>query len=601
MDEKEPKKKGRPKKKEPIYNETSDTLLMSQQKKEEKVTLEDLQAGYQRILTLAADSAGNMMTKGSKAVMPVFGTLNSLNPFLQNERLKMINTLPSKKSKEEIVQALQAPQSSEQTLRASSWALAATQYLYYKILRGACDIPVYKYYKVPELLSSAEYKSKEFQAEDELVDEWLEVFGVARTLKQKAMEVKRDGKSTYLVRSSIEDDHGKKHVNYATLEKLPTQYVKLTGIGQHGYIASFNMMLFCNPAFSPSQYSEYIQNVWDQMMENGVISKDAKGINQFMPSAASKLKIQYKGREMISNWETKDRTYLFWVQLPQEICYTFASDMSHPWVVPDTAQLFLDLQELTDYAALAGLIASTPLTAILTGEAEYVDNAQPGKTQTKINPEILKGLQDAFNAMTSTNTEAFFAPLKNIQLLSLPNTVNSNEMTSNAIKNFITTSGEGGIIIASDKPSIAQVKGAQLLAESQYDFVTRQFEDAINTIINKLLGLKYHWKIRLWGGIYTMENEKKFLKEAVMSGDKFLMPKLLSSEDLTIRDAHALDIYIDSLDIYDKLEKVALVGSAEDETKNPVGRPAMDEGDVENDATAASKDAGNNVSENKMI
>ena len=98
-----------------------------------------------------------------------------------------------------------------------------------------------------------------------------------------------------------------------------------------------------------------------------------------------------------------------------------------------------------------------------------------------------------------------------------------------------------------------------------------------------------------------MENEKKFLKEAVMSGDKFLMPKLLSSEDLTVRDAHALDIYIDSLDIYDKLEKVALVGSAEDETKNPVGRPAMDEGDIENDATAASKDAGNNVSENKMI
>lgn len=139
------------------------------------------------------------------------------------------------------------------------------------------------------------------------------------------------------------------------------------------------------------------------------------------------------------------------------------------------------------------------------------------------------------------------------------------------------------------------------MAESQYDFVTRQFEDALNTIINKLLGLKYHWKIRLWGGIYTMENEKKFLKEAVMSGDKFLMPKLLSSEDLTVRDAHALDIYIDSLDIYDKLEKVALADSSEDETENPVGRPTMDEGDVENDATAASKDAGNNVSENKMI
>jgi len=335
-------------------------------------------------------------------------------------------------------------------------------------------------------------------------------------------------------------------------------------------------------------------------LETGVISRTSEGAMKFIPSAATKFKSTYKGKEMATNWESKDRTYMFWVQLPQEICYTFCSDNSHVWVVPDTASLFLNLQELTDYSALAGLIASTPLTAILTGEAEYVDNAMPGKTQTKINPEILKGLQDAFNAMTSTNTEAFFAPLKNIQLLSLPNTVNSNDMVSSAIKNFITTSGEGGIIIASDKPSIAQVKGAQLLAESQYDFVTRQFEDALNTIINKLLGLKYHWKIRIWGGIYTMENEKKFLKEAVMSGDKFLMPKLLSSEDLTVRDAEAIDAYINSMDIYDKLEKVALV-DANDEEKNPVGRPKMDENDVENDATAASIDAGNNVSENKMI
>ena len=591
--EKETKKtRGRPKKKEPILNESSETLLMSEEK--QKVTLADLQDGYRKIYQQMSQFAD-----GSQAAMPVFGTLNSLNPFLQNERLKMINTLPSKRSKEEIVQALQAPQSSEQTLRASSWALAATQYLYYKILREACDIPVYKYYKVPELLDADEYKSKAFKEEDELVDEWLEVFGVARTLKQKAMEVKRDGKSTYLVRSSITEDG---HVNYATLEKLPTQYVKLTGIGQHGYIASFNMMLFMNPAFSPKQYSEYIQNVWDQMMEQGVVGRTAEGVMKFMPSAAQKFKYNYKGKDMAVNWETKDRTYLFWVQLPQEICYTFASDNSHAWVVPDTASLFLNLQELTDYSALAGLIASTPLTAILTGEAEYVDNAQPGKTQTKINPEILKGLQDAFNAMTSTNTEAFFAPLKNIQLLSLPNTVNSNEMVSSAIKNFITTSGEGGIIIASDKPSIAQVKGAQLLAESQYDFVTRQFEDALNTIINKLLGLKYHWKIRLWGGIYTMENEKKFLKEAVMAGDKFLMPKLLSSEDLTVRDAHAISGYIDSLEIYDELEKVALVGAnPEDEATNPVGRPKLDENDVENDATAASIDAGNNISENKMI
>ena len=39
--------------------------------------------------------------------------------------------------------------------------------------------------------------------------------------------------------------------------------------------------------------------------------------------------------------------------------------------------------------------------------------------------------------------------------------------------------------------------------------------------------------------------------------------------------------------------------AAEDESENPVGRPPMDENDIENDATAASRDAGNNVSDIK--
>jgi hypothetical protein len=41
--------------------------------------------------------------------------------------------------------------------------------------------------------------------------------------------------------------------------------------------------------------------------------------------------------------------------------------------------MFLGLQELSDYAKLAGLIQSTPLTAILTGEAEFVTDAQAAR------------------------------------------------------------------------------------------------------------------------------------------------------------------------------------------------------------------------------
>ena len=103
---------------------------------------------------------------------------------------------------------------------------------------------------------------------------------------------------------------------------------------------------------------------------------------------------------------------MYWIQLPQELCYTFCSDTSHVWTIPDTAALFMDLQELTDYSVLAGLIASSPLSAVLTAEAEMVDDAKPGLDQSKLNAETLLGMQNMFNNMTSGNIEGYFAPLK---------------------------------------------------------------------------------------------------------------------------------------------------------------------------------------------
>ena len=37
---------------------------------------------------------------------------------------------------------------------------------------------------------------------------------------------------------------------------------------------------------------------------------------------------------------------MYWVKLPQELCYTFYTDGAHPMVFPDTIGLFADLNEL---------------------------------------------------------------------------------------------------------------------------------------------------------------------------------------------------------------------------------------------------------------
>lgn len=613
----EPKKRGRPPKvkPEPVVNEAPERLEMVSKSKAPapiENMMRDLTGLYQRAL------------KGGWCGGVDF---NQYNPFLQNDRLKMLNTRPGTMGREDLTKALKTPGESELGLRAEAWSMSSTQYLYYKILRMAADVPMFKYYLVPELLEKAEYKKDDFKNDDKLVDEWLSQFDVKNTLKKTALEVKREGKATYLLRNSISDVGKNKTVNYAKWQKLPSEYVKLVKIGEHGYIASFNFMLFLNPAFSVCQYPEFIQNIWNDLVNSGAVSVAGCGggylpcdtysfadgreikpginveklLNYSYEYRGSNGKETLRGSLEITNKSLTERAYFFWVQMPQDLCYTFCSDSSNPWVVPDTAGLLLSLDELADYDTLQGLVESTPLTALLTAEAETIPNPNPGQDQSVLNPETIAGIEEHFNSSTSTNLEALFAPLKNFKLLSLPSQPNSSEISANATKNVLTRAGLGGLITTTDKPSVSQVKTAQLLAEAEAHFVTLQFESVLNMIINKIIGTKYHWGLHIWGGIFTFNDEIKRDKELFVAGATFVLPKLASAYDLSIRDTRAVQQYIDSFEIYDDFKTVTQVRQENINEQKSVsdtistgraGRPLKDDSDIDNDNTAASKDGG---------
>ena len=636
VQDKEKRQRGRPRKEPPKQiNEATTRLEMSasadvkkelKQDKTENVTIDQIQSSltqfYNNLLGI-----GNGIKSGAGWEGGIFN-FNLYNPFLQNQRLKMLNTYPNDLSTDELTKIVGNPGGSELALRGEGWSLSSSQYLYYKILRLACDIPMFKYYKVPELLEEEKYSLPAFEKEDIFVDDWLRAFDVVNTFKKISLETKREGKPTYILRNSTSKNaDGSRVANYAKLQKLPSNYVKLTGIGEHGYIASLNMMMFLNPSFSLEQYPDYIREIWNALMDTGAIFENPDYLEGKPNADRYKININVlkdfkysytdkttgvndivRGNITIERGEGKKNlkavNYMYWVQLPQDVCYTFCSDSSNAWAIPDTIGLFLGLRELTDYDTLAGLIQSTPLTALLTAEAETVQNPNPGQNQTVLAAETVAGFQDKFNNSTSTNLEAFFAPLKNFKLLSLPNVPNSSDITSNATKNFVSRAGLAGLIPVTDKPSVAQIKGSQLIEEAACDFVTNQLESVLNFIVNNLIGCEYKWKITLWGKIFSFDNEFKAAKELFMSGATFALPKVASAYNMNLRDVKAVQRYINSLGIYNDFQTITQAQQNKTNTKNDngnvtittdkvgAGRPEIDASEVENDNTAASKESG---------
>ena len=619
---KDVKKAGRPKNVpvEDVEVNEKDTERLDMAKKPSDDIVEDLTKQWKSLF--------NKISYASKieGVSAVLDKWNKLNPFLQNQRIKNIYTQARRYGKANITEFLADPANSESQLRSLGWANSSSQQIYYNILRRSADIPKYNYYKIPDLLEDGKkYSDSSFKFEDKLTDEWLEEFNIPNTFKTMALEIKREGKSSYLLRNKIIGEGKQKRVDWCTLQKLPTEWIKITGRGELGFTVSFNFMYFLNIANSPSFFGEYFEEVWHDLLDRGIVKKNEKSEEyELNKDLAKNYKFSYGGKEYSSTLEfvkgrRRTEEYLFWVKLPFDICYTFGSDNSNPWVAPDTMGLMLKLQELTDYGTLAGLIASTPLTSVLTGEIEPIPNPRAGKDESIFNPETVRGMMDQFNMATSTNIECWLFPAKNIKLQQLNSDVNSSDIINTATDNFITSSGDAGLTVTTNKPNVAQVNVAKQLAASQQEYVTLQFEKVINFILQHKLGFSYRWKIRIWGDIFNQENETKLLKEMVASGNIAVLPKLMSSQRMSMRDTKAFAEYIKTLDFYKEFmqytqqskhdmdmesaehnaELTAESEEEEDESGNPVGRPGADENNVDNDSTAQVIENGTNTKEGR--
>lgn len=615
QDKKEEKKIGRPKNPKvdvPVDETSQDRLDMSGNNtptpdtgNNSFISIEDL---TERWKTTFSRIAG---LDGTSGIGTVADKWNKLNPFLQNQRIKELYTRAKSYSKANIGEFLEDPGNHERELRSLAWANSSSQQIYYNILRRSCDIPIYNYFVIPDLMDGG-YEKEDFQQEDKLVQNWLETFDIPLKCKTMALEVKREGKSSYLLRNKFIGQGKNKTTAFCTLQKMPTDWVKITGKGQLGYTISFDMMYFLNIANSPSDFGEFIEKAWEDMVEKGVVEQKNKlGNYEFNPEKGANYKFAYNGDTYISSIEGlkngRQMNYMFWLRMPYDICFTFGSDNSHPWVAPDTMGLMLKLQELTDYGQLAGLIASTPLTAVLTGEIEAIPQPRAGKNESVFSPEVLRGYMEQFNEATSTNVEAWLWPAKNIKLQQLSADVNSSDIISTATTNFLESAGEGGLTIATDKPNVAQITVAKQLAASQQRYVTLQFQEVLNFILQHKLGFKYTWKIQIWGDIFNNENDKKYLKEVVANGNIALLPKLMSSEGISMRDTKAIVEYIKQLDFYKDFVTYTQIKNSELGQKaaeaaadtGKVGRPPIEEQNIENDATAASRESGNNTSDNR--
>ena len=580
------RKVGRPPKNkpvDPVVNEQVERIRMTEDKDDKKIVLTDIQQKLREILHTYSDR-GLSMTQISSALSNAM--LN--NPFLQNQRLRRISSNASAKSKTDLQKALQSPQGNEQLFREESLFLSFTNYVYHSLLNLYRDIPLYNYYYTPKYVDKKDMNGDNFKKESKKVDKILKAFKVKQTFKKINKATQVEGKTTWLLRRSMQNNGD---IDFFVLQKLDSDMVKLTSIGSdQNFICSFNFMIFLNPMYSLDFYPPIFKEIFQELLDNGVIIEDSKGNLRFSPQALalaqSEGKLTYDG-----TFENSNNNYLYWVQLPQTLAWTFSQDESHVNAFPDTIGLFMDLSELDGYRWIQSSILSNVVSSILTAEVPYIKDAQAGSDASVFSPDSIIGFENLFKQNVSNMVLPFFAPFENYKLFTIENQPENLNIIYSRLRDLVATSGTSSLLGITEKPTVAMTVAAKQLAAAHCDYLTRQFENFLNYAVNNEFNLKYDWKITLWGDIYHWRDDVKIAKELLSGGVKSVLPKILSAEDMSLEDCICTSDYIDSLGIH--------FNEVEEQTSNPVGRPTLDDDQVQNDNTAISKDAGNNVSENK--
>lgn len=578
-----------------VENEKIEKITMSdKEENNQHITMNDIHFKWQNILKSYSDK-GISNSQISNALSNAM--LN--NPFLQNERLRRTSTTAVARKNKEIQKALESPQANEQLFRGESLSLSFTNYVYHSLLNLYRDIPFYNYYYTPKYVDKKDMMNEKFRKESRQVDRILKSFKVKQTLKKVNKATQVEGKTTWLVRTSYKK---KDDVNFFVLQKLDSDMVKLTGFGSdQSFICSFNFMIFLNPAYSLDLYPPIFTEIFNELVNNGIISTDNKGNLTFSPENLSIAQIGHKLNHQ-GTLEYSNNNYLYWVKLPQDLAWTFSQDESHPNCFPDTIGLFLDFSELGGYRWIQSSILSNVVSSILTAEVPYTKDAKAGSDASVFAPDTIIGFENLFKANVSNTVLPFFAPFNNYKLFTVENQPENLNIIYSRLRDLIATSGTSSLLGIAEKPTVAMTAASKQLVASQCDYLTRQFENFLNHMINNHFDLQYDWKVTLWGDAYHWKDEIKIDKELLAGGVIAVLPKILSANDMTLEDCICTSDYIEALGIKISNEEKSTDSQIEEtkgEKNGEVGRNPLNDEDIDNDNTAISKDAGNNVSELK--
>ena len=518
--------------------------------------------------------------------------LQATNPYIQNQRVKRISTVPGDYSKSQIVDMLKAPDNRERDLRSVGMGLEWTAYPYRKIRMTYQGVNTYRYYHYPAYLSAEEAKSPTVRREGVLLDKLNRRLRPDAWAHQIVGQAWQMGKVAYVPRISVDKPHN--GVNYAFMQQLPADWYRIVGFNSESkYTVMFDMMYFLGvPGASWQQFGSLFEPYLDDFNNVLVPEDNIPGLGKKFVYASKNKVVGQNGRRFCVDFSRLNENapgnpklynqsgrWHYFVTLPVEKVWVFEIDDTSRTAAPMSAGLFPSFSQISDVEDVALSVMQNPLVSLVFGEIPYwnekngADSADPTKLSPTGREYFLAEWAQMIAAYNAGGIGFFPAPFANLHMETLPEVTGSSEMTTKQYGYAVLKSGMSGLIPINSDPRAGAVEISAKLEERVALPVYQQFSRMMESLYRGL-NLSYEWRFTMFGGFVSDAADLEAARQGMTLGILSETVKYLALRGLSLWEDMGISEYVSASGILDK--RIPLVSSYH-ATQDKSGLPPMPE------------------------
>lgn len=427
------------------------------------------------------------------------GPFTYLNPDLVSARMKDITLNPISATSDLLEKAMKEPKAHELDLQKFSQSFELTSMVYKRLLAYLSNMLSFDITYTSNAKTD-DYKSPKYKKDLDSIESFLDKFDYKQELRVVTREMFRnDAYFGCLINT------GDKYV----LQELPSEYCKITGRWEHGFMFSFNMYWFIQPGVDINMYPPFFKRKYREIWSSSNTTQ------RYNPSIAPDMRSK-------SSW-------VYWVDIPVTlgVCFKLSPELATR--IPYFSPLFNDLVLQSLMRNLQKNMNMAAASKMIMGEVPLLSKETKAtvKDSIAITPELLGKFLALVKSAITDAIKVASAPLANIKGISFDT---DNDMYDKYLRTALASSGVNTNLIFSSniKPNAIETQLSLNVDEQLVTSLYEQFNSFMNYFGNKVTK-HFKFDFNFEGTEFYINREKRLESVMTLFNQGIILPQKIAA------------------------------------------------------------------------